>query len=60
MISRKSLFCCPLKTTTKAADVKKLVDDLFKTNSLSWNMVSAVYSDGAPTMLGANPVLEYW
>ncbi|KAF2366001.1 protein of unknown function DUF4371 [Trinorchestia longiramus] len=45
------LFCKPL-TTTKAADAKKLVDNLFRDNSLSWDMVSAVCSDGAPVMLG--------
>ncbi|KAF2347853.1 Ribonuclease H-like domain [Trinorchestia longiramus] len=46
------LFCRPLPTTTKAADVKKLVDDFFRDNDLSWDMVSAVVSDGAPVMLG--------
>uniref|UniRef100_A0A8C5M152 Uncharacterized protein n=1 Tax=Leptobrachium leishanense TaxID=445787 RepID=A0A8C5M152_9ANUR len=35
-----------------AANVKKLVDDFFKDNNLSWDMVSAVCSDGAPAMLG--------
>ncbi|KAM4725665.1 protein FAM200C-like [Anableps anableps] len=39
-------------TTTKAADVKKLVDDFFRDNNLSWDMVSAVCTDGAPVMLG--------
>ena len=34
------LFCQPLTTTTKAADVKKLVDDFFKDNNFSWDMVS--------------------
>ncbi|XP_035007625.1 protein ZBED8-like [Hippoglossus stenolepis] len=29
-----------------------LVDDFFRDNDLSWNMVSAVCSDGAPAMLG--------
>jgi len=42
----------PLITTTKAVDVKKLADNLFRDNDLSWNMVSAVCSDGAPAMLG--------
>ena len=32
--------------------MKKLVDDFFKDNNLSWDMVSAVCSDGAPVMLG--------
>ncbi|KAF2345157.1 protein of unknown function DUF4371 [Trinorchestia longiramus] len=46
------LFCRPLPTTTKAAEMKKLVDDFFRDNDLSWDMVSAVCSDGAPVMLG--------
>lgn len=46
------LFCKPL--TTKAADVKKLVNDVFRDNDLSWDMVSAICSDGAPAMLGQN------
>ncbi|KAF2349875.1 hypothetical protein FHG87_019367 [Trinorchestia longiramus] len=46
------LFSKPLATTTtKAADVKKRVDNFFKENSFSWDMVSAVCSDGAPVML---------
>uniref|UniRef100_A0AAQ4RQI6 DUF4371 domain-containing protein n=1 Tax=Gasterosteus aculeatus aculeatus TaxID=481459 RepID=A0AAQ4RQI6_GASAC len=52
VIKEYFLFCKPLTTTTKAADVKKLVDDFFKDNNLSWDMVSAVCSDGAPVMLG--------
>ena len=32
--------------------MKKLVDDFFRDNNLSWNMVSAVCLDGAPAMLG--------
>nr|DBA32953.1 TPA: hypothetical protein GDO54_000696 [Pyxicephalus adspersus] len=51
VIKEDFLFCKPL-TTTKATDVKKLVDDFFKDNNLSWDMVSAVCSDGAPAMLG--------
>ncbi|XP_067128937.1 protein FAM200C-like [Centruroides vittatus] len=52
VIKEDFLLCKPLTTTTKAADVKKLVDDFFKENNLSWDMVSAVCSDGAPAMLG--------
>lgn len=51
-IKEEFLFCRPHTTTTKAADVNKLVDDFFKRNSLSWNVVSAVCSDGASAMLG--------
>ncbi|CDQ91221.1 unnamed protein product [Oncorhynchus mykiss] len=35
VIKEDVLFCKPLTTTTKAADVKKLVDDFFKDNNLS-------------------------
>jgi hypothetical protein len=35
VIKEDVLFCKPLTTTTKAADVKKFVDDFFKDN-LSW------------------------
>ncbi|KAF2367391.1 protein of unknown function DUF4371 [Trinorchestia longiramus] len=45
MIKEDFLPCKPLPTTTKAADVKKLVDDFFRDNDLSWDMVSAVCSD---------------
>lgn len=43
----------PLTATTKATDVNKLVKDVLRDN-FSWNMVSAVFSDGAPVMLGQN------
>ncbi|CAL9696028.1 unnamed protein product [Knipowitschia caucasica] len=52
MIKEEFLFCKPLTTTTKAADVKKLVDGVFRDNNLSWDMVSAICTDGAPVMLG--------
>ncbi|XP_076329269.1 protein FAM200C-like isoform X1 [Tachypleus tridentatus] len=48
------LFCKPLTTTTKAADMKKLADDFFRDNNLLWDMVSAVCLDGAPVMLEQN------
>ena len=50
MIKEDFLFCRPL-TTTKAADVKKLVDDFFR-DDLLWDMVSAVCSNGDSVMLG--------
>ncbi|KAF2348764.1 hypothetical protein FHG87_020478 [Trinorchestia longiramus] len=52
VIKKDFLFCKPLTTTTKAADVKKLVHNFLKNNSLSWDMVSEVCSDRAPVMLG--------
>jgi len=51
-IKEEFLFCKPLTATTKAVDMKKLVDDFFRDNDLSWNMISAVCSYGAPGMLG--------
>ncbi|KAF2353302.1 hypothetical protein FHG87_015941 [Trinorchestia longiramus] len=52
VINEDFLFCKPLTTTTKAARVKKPVDNFFKDNSLSWDMVSAVCSDSVPVTLG--------
>ncbi|XP_073533049.1 protein FAM200C-like [Phyllobates terribilis] len=52
MIKEEFLFCKPLTTTTKAADAKKLVDDFLRDNNLSFDMVSAVCTDGVPVMLG--------
>ncbi|XP_068207498.1 protein FAM200C-like [Palaemon carinicauda] len=56
MIKEDFLFYKPLTTATKAADMKKLVDDFFRDNDFSWDMVSTVCSDGAPAMLGRNSV----
>ncbi|KAF2347103.1 Ribonuclease H-like domain [Trinorchestia longiramus] len=51
-VIKKDFLLCKLLTTTKVADVKKLVHNFLKNNSLSWDMVSAVCSDRAPVMLG--------
>ncbi|KAF2348604.1 protein of unknown function DUF4371 [Trinorchestia longiramus] len=51
VINEDFLFCKPLTTTTKAAEVKKPVDNFFKDNSFSWDMVSAVCSDRVPVTL---------
>ena len=40
------LFCQPLITTTKAA-----VDNFFRDNNLSWDMIYAICLDGARVML---------
>uniref|UniRef100_UPI00358F8E77 serine/arginine repetitive matrix protein 1-like n=1 Tax=Myxine glutinosa TaxID=7769 RepID=UPI00358F8E77 len=56
-IKEDFLFCKPLTTTTNAADVKKLVDDFFRSNGLSWNMVTKVtnnnnnHNNGKPKRL---------
>lgn len=36
------LFCKPLTITTKAVYVKKFVDDFFRKNGVSWDMVSVI------------------
>ena len=52
------LFCQPLITTTKAAEVKKFVDNFFRDNDLSWYIVYAICLDGARVMLERNSDLE--
>ena len=52
VIKEDFLFCQPLTTSTKAIDVKKLVDNFFRDNDLSWNIVCAICLDEAPAMLG--------
>ncbi|KAF2344865.1 protein of unknown function DUF4371, partial [Trinorchestia longiramus] len=52
VINEVFLFCKPPTTTTKAAEVKKPVDNFFKENSLSWDMVSTVCSDRVSVTLG--------
>ena len=51
VIKEDFLFCQPLTTSTKAIDVKKLVNNFFRDNDLSWNIVCAIFSDGPPAML---------
>ena len=48
------LFCQPLITTTKAAEVKKFVDNFFRDNDLLWDIVYAICLDGARVMLERN------
>ena len=45
VIKEDFLFCQPLTISTKAIDVKKLVDNFFRDNGLSWDMVCAICSD---------------
>ena len=45
-------FVSLLTTSTKATDIKKLVDNFFRGNNLLRDMVCAICSDGAPAMLG--------
>ena len=55
VIKKVFLFCQPVTTSTKAIDVKKLVDNFFRDNVLSWDMVCAICSDGAPAMFRRKP-----
>ena len=48
------LFCQPLITTTKAAEVKKFVDNFFRDNDLLWDIVYAICLDGDRVMLKRN------
>ena len=43
--------------TTKATEVKKLVDNFFRDNNFLWDVISAICSDGASVMLGRNSSL---
>jgi hypothetical protein len=46
------LFCEPLKKTMKAADIMAMVNRFFYSNSLSWDLVEAICTDGAVAILG--------
>lgn len=48
------LFCKHLTTTFKAIYVKKFVDDFFRKNGLSWDMVSVIWLNAGPAMLERN------
>ena len=52
VIKEDFLFCWPPTTSTKAYDVKKLEENIFRDNDLLLDMVCAICSDGAPAMLG--------
>ena len=46
-----SFLFCQLLITTKAAEVKKFVNNFFRDNDLSWDIVYAICLDGARVML---------
>lgn len=52
-IEEAILFCSPLQTTTRAADILLKVDDYFKKCELKWENLCSVCTDGAPAMIGA-------
>jgi len=46
------LFCSPLETTTKAADILEKVSTFFVSENLEWKNLAGCCTDGAPAMLG--------
>ena len=46
------LFCLEMKERTRTKDVFDLVDAFLRENSLAWNKVGSVCTDGAPAMIG--------
>lgn len=46
------LFCSPLETTTKAADVLEKVSSFFQRENILWNNLCGCCTDGAPAMMG--------
>ena len=46
------LFCQEMKERTRAKDVFKLVNAFLCKNSIAWNKVGSVCTDGAPAMIG--------
>ena len=46
------LFCSPLETTTKAADILEKVSTFFESENLKWKNLTGFCTDGAPSMLG--------
>jgi len=47
------LFCGPLLTTTRSADILQKLDDYFKKCDLKWESVCSVCTDEAPATIGA-------
>ena len=52
-LQEEILYCSPLETTTRAADVLGNVDSFFKKHELKWQNLCSVCTDGAPAMIGA-------
>ena len=46
------LFCQEIKERTRAKDVFDLVNAFLCENSIAWNKVGLVCTDGAPTTIG--------
>jgi zinc finger BED domain-containing protein 5/7/8/9 len=52
-IKEEFLFCRPLKTTTKSADIMGMICSFFESKELLWENLCGVCTDGAPIMLGS-------
>ena len=52
-LKEEFLICDSLETTTKAVDIAEKMGNFFQQNSLTWNHVSFLCTDGAPSTLGA-------
>ena len=46
------LFCQEMKERTRAKDVFDLANAFLRENSIAWNKVGSVCTDGAPAMIG--------
>ena len=51
-IVNEFLFCQEMKKGTRAKDVSDLVNAFLRENSIAWNKVGSVCTDGAPAMIG--------
>lgn len=51
-IKEEFLSCERLETTTKAADVFKLIQSFFDRHELAWDLIGSICTDGAPAMIG--------
>ena len=54
-IKEEFLFSNALSATTTAADIKALVDSVFKANELSWHNFKHICIVGASAMVGVKP-----
>ena len=46
------LFCQEMKERTRAKDVFNLVNAFLRENSIAWNKVGSICTDGVPAMIG--------
>uniref|UniRef100_UPI0035900B4B protein FAM200C-like n=1 Tax=Myxine glutinosa TaxID=7769 RepID=UPI0035900B4B len=51
-LKEEFLLCERLETTTKVADVFKLIELFFDRHELTWDLVGSICKDGAPAMIG--------